>query len=296
MKALFIYYTSTGNTELVAKLIGEGLSKFGIESSYFNAVSLIKSLNLGKKDGKIEVPNPKPADFVQLENAIKSADIVGVGAYSYYWNSPPGVTDLLSDIILPPTLFDNLKFYFSFVTLGGKIGETGNVISTSLQGKNPSARFIGSAVVFAPGNYTPFLPEKPKFDERKWNDKEIEKAKQFAVELWSRIIGKDTSSPEPFKKTTFEYSPEVRQAPTKHGPVKLDTSTCTKCMRCVVGCPYSAISISPDKNDGFPVWDIEKCWGCCKCYNLCPSESINYSAIPGCENKIRYICKKVPNE
>lgn len=292
MKALFIYYTSTGNTEYVAKLIGDGLLAFGIESTYFNAVELIKSLNLGKKDGKIEIPNPKPANLVQLENAIKTSDVIGVGSYAYYWNCAPGLADLLSDIVLPPALFTNLNSFFSFVTLGGKIGETGNVISSAIQAKKPAAKFLGSAVIFAPGNYTPFLPDKPHLDQRQWDEKEIKKAKDFAVELWNRISGKDTSVPEPFKKICFEYSSDVRQANAKHGPVKLNTSTCTKCGACVAGCPYSAITISPDKNDGFPLWDIEKCWGCCKCYNICPTESINYSSIPSCENKIRYICTK----
>jgi hypothetical protein len=44
-------------------------------------------------------------------------------------------------------------------------------------------------------------------------------------------------------------------------------------------CPYNAIRVCGDIEDGFPVFDRVKCEACGRCFNKCPTEAIEMSAF-----------------
>lgn len=56
----------------------------------------------------------------------------------------------------------------------------------------------------------------------------------------------------------------------------MDKQKCVKCGTCVRNCPYGALSMSCDIEDGFPHWNASKCEICHMCYNHCPKEAIDY--------------------
>ena len=49
----------------------------------------------------------------------------------------------------------------------------------------------------------------------------------------------------------------------------VDESLCTECGICEKGCPYNAIILAPK-----PQFDMDKCYGCWRCYNKCPELAI----------------------
>lgn len=60
------------------------------------------------------------------------------------------------------------------------------------------------------------------------------------------------------------------------GEKRVDAATCTRCGTCKRGCPYDAITLAP-----YPVFDQERCFGCWRCYNRCPSHSISTKRFTG---------------
>ena len=57
--------------------------------------------------------------------------------------------------------------------------------------------------------------------------------------------------------------------PGMTGDVLEDALICSECGVCEKGCPYGAIKLNPK-----PQFDMEKCYGCWKCYNKCPEKAI----------------------
>lgn len=286
MKATIIYYSTTGNTKYVGMQIADELKKFEINVQFFDGIEIIKLLNLGKKDGTVVVPPIIPPYLNELREAVRSSDIVGVGSLAYYYSTGPGFDDIFSPSILPPDVFSNVKFIFGFVSWGGLVGDTLDVMLSTLQSRCPSAKYVGGFDTKVPDNYAFYLPPKPARDE--WDAKEIQRTKEFGVTIGNRIVGKDTSVPTPFKTIPFAYTDGQKGSSTRLGPIVLDKDSCTKCAVCVKACPYSAITISPDANNGLPTVDPAACWGCCRCFNLCPKDAINFTNLAGSATRMRH--------
>ncbi len=53
---------------------------------------------------------------------------------------------------------------------------------------------------------------------------------------------------------------------------------CTRCGRCVAGCPTNALTRTSEQE--MPVLDREKCIGCCCCHEVCPSGAIRMRQSP----------------
>lgn len=60
------------------------------------------------------------------------------------------------------------------------------------------------------------------------------------------------------------------------GEKLVDESLCTECGVCEKQCPYRAIRLEPR-----PVFDMNKCYGCWRCYNLCPEHAIYTAKFRG---------------
>lgn len=266
--------------------IADELKKFDINTEFFDGIEIIKVLGLGKKDGKIIVPTVIPSVLSHLKEAIKTADIIGVGSLAYYYTPGPGFSDIFSPELLPQDLFANVKFIFGFVSWGGLAGDTLDVLLTIIQSRCKSAKYVGGFDTKVPDNYAFYLPQKPIRDE--WDTKEIQRTKEFAITVGNRIVGKDLSIPPAFKTIPFHYTDGQKNSSGRLGQIIIDQNSCVKCGSCVNSCPYSAITISPGTNEGFPVSDPARCWGCCRCYNRCPTDSINYSNLPSSSTRMRH--------
>ena len=60
------------------------------------------------------------------------------------------------------------------------------------------------------------------------------------------------------------------------GQKHIDGSLCVECGTCKRGCPYSAIRLDPK-----PVFDMGKCYGFWRCYNVCPKRAIHTKKFRG---------------
>jgi ferredoxin len=60
------------------------------------------------------------------------------------------------------------------------------------------------------------------------------------------------------------------------GEKHVDPALCTRCRTCERGCPYGAIRLDP-----LPVFDMERCFGCWRCYNRCPEHAISTARFTG---------------
>jgi ferredoxin len=49
----------------------------------------------------------------------------------------------------------------------------------------------------------------------------------------------------------------------------VDDSLCKECGICRDNCPYEAIRLQPK-----PLFDMDKCYGCWRCFNRCPTHAI----------------------
>lgn len=286
MKAIILYYSTTGNSKYVGMQIAEELKKFDVSAQFFDGIEIIKALGLGRKDGKIIVPSVIPSILSELREAVKNSDIFGVGTLAYYYSSGPGFNDIFSNDVIPQNLFLNVKYIFGYVTWGGLVGDTLNIILTTLQSKCQTAKYIGGFDTKVPDNYAFYLPPKPCRDE--WDTKEIQRTKEFGIMLGNRIIGKDLSVPSPFKAIPFAYTDGQKGSSARLGDIYIDNNSCVKCGDCVKSCPYSAVTISADVNEGYPVFDGALCWGCCRCFNLCSKDAINYKNLVGSETRMRH--------
>jgi ferredoxin len=58
------------------------------------------------------------------------------------------------------------------------------------------------------------------------------------------------------------------------GDKTVDAALCTECGTCAKGCPYQAITLDPK-----PVFDMDRCFGCWRCFNRCPSRAIQVAKL-----------------
>lgn len=106
-----------------------------------------------------------------------------------------------------------------------------------------------------------------------WNHDEIEKIKIWGSELSKILLEQINYSPQIYTKKYWSSNPLVKFY-KKYLPI-CKKSNCKKCGKCVAYCPYNALSMSEDIEDGFPVVDSSKCRGCSRCFNICPFNAIH---------------------
>ena len=82
MKATFISFSLTGNTEYVAHKIAEALEKHSHTSQFFNMVPVIRSLNLvirKREESKVTQPTETEKEYIALLDGLRGTEILGVG-------------------------------------------------------------------------------------------------------------------------------------------------------------------------------------------------------------------------
>ena len=137
MKALVVYYSRSGNTKAVAKLIA-GAASADLEELVEIGVSrkgLLGYLSAGrggmfKRESKIQVPSKAPADY----------DLVFVGSPVWGWNLAPAVRSYLGQIRFGSTPVA------LFCTMGGSGQEK---VFASMRAAAPEANVVGEMAVAA---------------------------------------------------------------------------------------------------------------------------------------------------
>jgi flavodoxin/ferredoxin len=243
MQAVLIYFSQTGNTRKVAKVIAQGLTENGCET---------RTLTLKKA---------KVQDIV-------SADLIGIGTPCFESQAPSPVRTFLRNL---PVL--NGKKAFVFATSGGAPGRVLVDLTQPLEAKG--AVVIGGFLCRGQDFYpAPCLvgrfPNRPA-------EMDLQEAKDFAGSLLRHIasgssIPMPESRPDAFKAGFGFYQicglilkdpvvrflmPEPRVNPDK----------CTQCDWCIHECPVDNLAMIPFPKPG------DKCLRCYRCYTGCPEKA-----------------------
>jgi ferredoxin len=263
MKVSILTFSQTGNTKLIAKQVASKLTEGG------HTVIRCNLLKLGKEMDSIGAAN-SPL-LTQLRESLQGSEVVGLGAFSNFGHPSFRVNEIFEDAILPPSLFAQMKMFFTFGTAGALMFRTVNVLSTLLSDKNPSATFLGSLSVIAPENGAGFMPVRPYRDT--WNRAELARVGQFAEQMLRYVNRSEPLPNARFSRATSWQFLTARQS-ISPALIQVVREKCRQCGTCARKCPYNACTLNSDIEDGFPIVNPAKCKGCGRCFQACPMEAI----------------------
>lgn len=234
---MILYFTGTGNSEFVAKRIGE---KTGDEI-----------LNLFEKI--------RDGDYSRIKSATPSVFVVP----TYAWQIP----HIVRDWIRRTKFGGNRKAYF-VMTCGDSIGNAGEYIEKLCAKKG--FQYMGCAKIIMPENYIAMF-QAPERDEAL---RIIDRALP-AIDDVIEVIKKGEGIPQ--KKITVAGKistalvNKIFYPAFVHAKPFYTTEACIGCGKCETVCPMNNIDII----DGRPVWD-DHCTQCMACICGCPEKAIEY--------------------
>lgn len=242
MKVLILYFSATGNTAQIAKVIEEKFKEFGVE------VSMTDITSYTDRQRKID---------------LEPYQAVVFGAPIHSWRAPRVVREWLR------TLDGQRKKCSMFFTYGGfNVHPTHYSTRQILEEQNfivvSSAEFLG-AHTFNLGGWKAMecRPDATDFDI----------AKEYASITYKRFTGEDDGILGELEKT--EYTEEqldnietlrvnvLTQLPNRGG------EECSMCFVCEELCPTGAMEAETG------VADKEKCIACLACVSNCPDNVLN---------------------
>lgn len=278
MKVTFLTFSLTGNTEYLANHIGKVLEKAGHSVKHINIAKVIRAMHLISRDrtlSKLSLPTGKEKEYLDMVNEVSSTDILGVGCFVDNHMPPPGVIEILQKEWLSDDTLAKVKYFFTYTTHGSVPHPCGDILATALMKRVPKAIYCGHINIRTPENFCTLMPIKPYMDS--WDKAQIEIMEKGAVDL-EQFISKAVSSSTHVTPVSFQNTPVdtagYAQVFKYSGLPDCDRTKCVKCGWCVKNCPYGAITMSPDIEDGFPVFHPELCYICCNCFNHCPKEAV----------------------
>jgi flavodoxin/Pyruvate/2-oxoacid:ferredoxin oxidoreductase delta subunit len=247
MKAVILYYSSTGNTQLACQYLAQRITNV-----------------------EFDLRNITERNDVDLTDY----DVVGFATSTQHM----GVPYLFENFIKRLSSQQN-KPAFLLNTYGAMSGRTlKNLANMVITG---GFNVIAGHSLLTPENYPPFIL-KGWANEDAPNDEEIEKFQQFITELEQRMKTIESGRPvAPAKIKIGVFNSLMRPASSaksrkKMGELFVDESVCTECGTCADGCPYGAVALNPK-----PLFDTDHCHGCWTCFNHCPEKAIYTQKIRG---------------
>lgn len=258
MRVAILYYSVTGNTQHVAELIGQGI-------------------RAAQPDAIVDLHD---ATVTDPEHAFAASppDVWGFGSLAWGGRIATLVVNLSRRI--PGPLLAG-KPFFVFCCCAGDASA-----ACAKMGKELAARgglSVGSTVIRGPPNWLPSAG--PHDDHSLWGSDEWQRAIEFGRSLPPLIARANTTHKHVVRLGStagWEMSDQVIRDAV--GPIHFDDAVCTRCGKCVEGCPYHALQLPAD--GGVPVWDAGRCMGCLHCIHHCPSSACNSQVTEG---KTRYV-------
>ncbi|UYP46409.1 Ferredoxin-type protein NapF [Candidatus Lokiarchaeum ossiferum] len=252
MRGIIFYYSGSGNTKLACNYLVHKLnSKIDFEL-----------FNMAKYDTIPDLDNFK---------------IIGFATFTNFWLPSHLVMQFVENIAEQSN-----KPAFILSTHGFTSGNTLKSLAKAI--KKRGFRTIASFALHLPENYPPMIKRGQSY-ENSPNSQELTKFDAFISELKLILSTHPTMENFPAAKVRTNLITTIlskilrlstETAKKDMGEKYVDLEKCTKCGICEKGCPYGAITLSPN-----PQFDEEKCFGCWFCYNHCPTTAISTKKICG---------------
>lgn len=240
MKAIICYYSGSGNTKLACEKMARDIRN--IEFTLFNIAT-----------------NGLPE--------LELYDVVGFACFTDFG----GIPFLMQSFIR--SLNPQKQNSFVFNTYGFMSGKALRMLHDEVAAKGFNV--FGGFSLHTPENYPPMIA-RGMANEQAPNDKELNRFNNFIFSLKQTFELMDQKKEIINQKisegliATLLPTYSRTKARKDMGDKFVNRELCTKCGICQSGCPYHAIELNP-----FPVFDMDKCYGCWYCYNHCPSKAIS---------------------
>lgn len=244
MKVLVIYFSQTGATERIARMIQRGILSDGNE-----------------------------CEIVRMQDAMRgnlsSFDIIGLGCPTFFYREPVNVKDFIRRMDRQEG-----KHCFIFCTHGSIMGNTLFYLQEELSRRGFTVigsfdSYSNSSIQFYPKvMHTAGHPDVIELEE-------AEKFGEGLRDLSLRVGRGELKIPrfELIEDTWWARSSRMLTLETlrNFSPVfTINTERCTRCLECQENCPADAIDIEADP----PAIQMEGCIFCWFCEKLCPVEAI----------------------
>jgi ferredoxin/flavodoxin len=248
MKILMVYFSATGNTATIGRVISERLCELGA------AVDERDITSLGDRRESIDVA---PYDAVVFGQPVHSQ------------RAPRVVREWMR------TLRGDGKKSAMFFSYGGfKVHpcheSTRQILTEQGFAVVSSAEFLG-AHTFNLGGWKAMVGRPDTTD--------FQVAEAYAGKIYERFTGKDPGILNELEKTDFSEEQLdsfellrfklIKQFPTR------DSDDCSMCMLCEETCPTGAINAASGKTEK------ERCIACLKCIKECPDGVLKISDVSG---------------
>lgn len=254
---MILYFTGTGNSEYVAKKIGDYLN-----DEVLNLFDRVRNFDYSKMHSE------KPWVIVTP---------------TYAWQIPHIVRDWIS----AANLLGNRKIYF-VMTCGNGIGNAGGYNKKLCDKKG--LQYMGTAKIVMPENYIALFDAPDKKEVIK-----IVKNAQAVIRITAQIIEAEVYN-EIYKPSMLDriLSGVVNQGFYRYyisAKKFYAKDTCVACGKCEKVCPYGNIELKNIKREDSklkskkPVWG-NACTHCMACICNCPQDAIEYGKTSA--GKVRY--------
>jgi ferredoxin len=247
MKALFCYYSTTGNTKLALEYIARHL--VGISCDFFDVTT----------GGRPE---------------LKGYNLIGLATFADFLKPPQRMIDFMKS--LPR---QKGKAAFVFNTYGGFNGRT--LLCLHKLARRKGFRVVAGFALNTPENHPAMIQMGTSNLDRPL-PQQMEAFQEFGAALKELVaeLGKGAE----IKSLPLRVGLKDRFAPViprkmsawLMGQKQVDAALCTKCGLCAKKCAYGAIHLAP-----LPIFDQKKCYGCWACYNHCPAKAIYTRKLRG---------------
>ena len=240
MKGIICYYSGSGNTLLACRYIAGRIRKIPFEL--------------------FDITKDRTPD-------LTAYDIVGFAAFT--------------DFLGPSFLFHrfaqglpqhNGRLAFVFNTYGYISGKTLREMERLVSRRG--FRVVIGHSLHTPESYPPMVAggrgneQAPTLRELKAFEAFIEELDRVVEEVAAGVVVKKRGAPVSLLSRVLPVFARTK-ARKDMGVKFVDEALCTECGVCARLCPYGAVALNPR-----PVFDMNKCYGCWRCFNLCPEKAI----------------------
>ncbi len=240
MRGIVCYYSGSGNTRLACRYIKKRVRN--IELDLFDLVN---------------------ADLPDLAEY----DLVGLATFADFFGPPRLIQSFIE--ALPR---QNDKPVFVFNTFGRVSGRTLRVLDRWVTEKG----FLVAAghSLHTPESYPPWIVRGLR-SKKAPKKKAMSRFNAFIAELDQLCADLQQGCPPVRKKPGIGLINSLvpvfprTAARWNMGAKYVEAALCTRCGICAERCPYQAIKLDP-----LPVFAMERCYGCWRCYNQCPEKAI----------------------